>query len=98
MNYHGKDQYKTRVGAVITILSLTSVGVLSSFKVINLVTRSDPAITTMQVFWDLPNDVGNVSAQEIGFDLAYWYHSEDYSEMLTAQYDLTYFMPAIVVK
>ena len=81
-----------------SILSLLIVGVLSILKVINLFTRSDPAITTNQVFWNLPNDIGNVTAKEIGFDLAYWYRSDDFSEFSTAKYDETYFMPGLFIQ
>lgn len=81
-----------------SILSLLIVGVLSILKVINLFTRSDPTITTNQVFWDLPNDIGNVTAKEIGFDLAYWYHDDVFSEFSTAKYDETYFMPGLFIQ
>ncbi len=64
LNFRGSDKFTTKVGGLTTLIALGVVTAFGYFKLAQLVTKSDPATTYNEVFFDIPS-LGAKTAAEI---------------------------------
>jgi len=70
VNYKGSDVYKTRLGALLTLLTYLVIGTYAGFKIVKLVTRDDPEKASLIEVLNMNGPEAGISFEEGQFDFA----------------------------
>ena len=70
VNYKGSDAYKTRLGALVTLLTYLLIGTYAGFKIVKLVTKDDPEKASLIEVLNMNSPEAGISFEEGQFDFA----------------------------